>query len=70
MDIILTDDPKISVAAKIPTSWSDEIDAICQLSGLNKSQWVSDLIADALCKNDKTKQKAVKKLSLLIAQAV
>jgi len=71
MDMISSDDPKISVAAKIPTSWGEEIDAICELTGITKSQWVANLIGDALGKTDsEAKQKAVKKLSLLIAQTV
>jgi hypothetical protein len=71
MDINSTDDPKISVAAKIPTSWGEEIDAICELTGITKSQWVANLIGDALGKtNGEARQKAVKRLSLLIAQTV
>lgn len=86
MDINLSDDPKISVAAKIPTSWSEEIDELCELSGITKSQWVANLIGDTLGKfnNDvasiisnalnngssEVKRKAIKKLLNLIAQSV
>jgi hypothetical protein len=71
MDINSTDDPKISVAAKIPTSWGEEIDSICDLSGITKSQWVANLIGDALGKTDgDAKRKAIQKLSNLIAQSV
>jgi len=69
MDIISTDDPKISVAAKIPTSWSEEIDAICELSSITKSQYVANLIADNLGKTDRESRRlSVKRLSMLIAQ--
>ncbi|AFY75491.1 hypothetical protein Syn7502_03669 (plasmid) [Synechococcus sp. PCC 7502] len=71
MDINLTDDPKISVAAKIPMSWCQEIDAICELTQVTKSQWVGNLIGDALGKTDgEAKRKAIQKLSNLIAQSV
>lgn len=71
MDINEANDPKVAIAAKIPTSWGEEIDSICELTGTTKSQWLANLIGDALGKNDgEARQKAVKRLSMLIAQSV
>lgn len=86
MDIISTEDPKISVAAKIPTSWGEEIDSHCELSGITKSQWVSNLIGERLNKfNDdfisllietlkhgsiEMKRQALKKLLIFVAHSI
>jgi hypothetical protein len=71
MDISETNEPKVSIAAKIPASWNDDIDAICLVSGQTKSQWLAQVIGDALGKtNSEARENAIRRLSLLLAQAV
>jgi hypothetical protein len=64
------DQHRVSVSCKIPVDWNEEIDAISELSGVTKSQWLANLIGEALGKTDtEAKRKAVQRLSLLIASS-
>ena len=71
MDINSTDDPKISIACKAPTSWVAEIDALALLGGITRSQWVLSWIATGLGKTDdpEAKREAIRIASNLIAKS-
>lgn len=71
MDINSTDDTKISIACKVPTSWVTEIDALALLGGITRSQWVANWIATGLGKTDdpEARREAIRIASNLIAKS-
>jgi len=77
---------RVSLSCKIPVDWNKEIERNSELTGVTKSQWLSNLVGDALGKfnndvaslindalengNSEVKRKAIQKLLTLIAQSV
>lgn len=77
---------RVSLSCKIPADWNKEIERNSELTGVTKSQWLANLVGDALGKfnidvarlisdalengNSEVKRKAIQKLLTLIAQSV